>query len=551
MTAIAADLSREQAAFNTGWSANVLTLTDQFVGATRPVLLTLLGAVSLVLLIACANVANLMLVRAAGRRREFAVRAALGANRGRLVRERLTESLVLALVGGVGGVVLAAWGVDLLIATGPNQVPRLGQISLDGRVLTVTALVTLTVGVLFGLTGAWGSGGPQMAADLHGAGRRTTAGSGAARLRGGLVMAQVTLAVVLLVGAGLLVRSLQRLTAVDPGFDPRGLLTAAVDLPQATYPDQPKRIRFFSELLRQSRSMPGVESASMIDFLPLTGQGSATSFSVVGQPAAAVGQEPVADIRVIDPEYFRAMKIPIVSGRAPAERDAAGQPPVVVINQTMARQLWPGSDPVGQRVKVNMWNPDEAVEVVGVAADVMNDGLDADRRSMIYYPLGQAPARSMSLLLKTSGDSLALAAPVRAAVQGLDRDLPVGQVSTMDDQLAVALAAVGIYGVLSYSVGQRTQEIGVRMALGAGFADILRLVLGQGALLVGAGGLAGLIGALALSKVLRGLLFGITASDPWTYLGVALLLTLVALGAMLLPARRAAGVDPVVALRQE
>jgi len=317
--------------------------------------------------------------------------------------------------------------------------------------------------------------------------------------------------------------------------------------------------------------MPGTEAAGLIDFLPLGGPGSATSFKVVGRPPAAVGQEPVADIRVVDPEYFHTLRIPIRAGRSPLPQDGAGQPPVVIVNETLARQLWPGADPIGQRIQVDMWDPDAKVEIVGVAGDVLNAGLDQDRRPMIYYPAEQAPLGSPHLLIRTHGDPLAMAGMVRSAVHDIDHDLPVGEVSTMENYLlvsisdrrfpmfvlslfaalAVALAAVGIYGVLSYSVGQRTQEIGVRMALGARLADILSLVMGQGAVLVGIGAVVGLAGALALSRVVRGLLFGVTASDPLTYVGVALLLFAVALVAMLLPARRAAAVDPVVALRQE
>jgi putative ABC transport system permease protein len=425
--------------------------------------------------------------------------------------------------------------------------------------------------VVFGLTGAWGSGNGGTAADLHGAGRRTTSGAAASRLRGALVVAQVSLAVVLLVGAGLLVRSLQRLTAVDPGFDPTGVLTVAVDLPQATYPDPARQAAFNRDLLRRARALAGAESAALIDFLPLGGPGSATSFSVVGRPPAAAGQEPVADIRVADPDYFHTMRIPIRRGRAPTVQDAAGQPPVVIVNETLAQHLWPGADPVGQRIQIEMWDPDAKVEIVGVAGDVLSAGLDQERRPMIYFPAEQAPLGSPHLLIRTQGDPLALAGQVRSAVHDIDHDLPIGEVSTMENYLlvsisdrrfpmfvlslfaalAVALAAVGIYGVLSYGVGQRTQEIGVRMALGARLGDILALVIGQGAMLVGIGAIAGLAGALALSKVLHGLLFEVTASDPLTYVGVALLLFAVALAAMLLPARRAATVDPVVALKAD
>jgi putative ABC transport system permease protein len=571
MTSIAADLAREHVDFNTGWGANVVTLTDQVVGRARPVLLTLLGAVSLVLLIACANVANLMLARTAARRRELAVRAALGASPRRLAREVLTESVVLAAIGGAAGVVLAVWGVELLVTAAPAEVPRLAQIGVDGRVLAVTAAVTLLVGILFGSPGALGRGSDELAEDLHGAGRRATVGAEARRLRGALVVAQVSLSMVLLVGAGLLIRSLQRLTAVDPGFDASQLLTVAVDLPAATYPDDPRRSAFYTELLRRARAMPGVQSAAMIDFLPLAGPGSATSFTVVGRPALAPGQVPVADIRVVDPQYFQTMRIPLRGGRIPDERDRVSAPPVVVINETMARSLWPGEDPVGRRVKVNMWDPDAETEVIGVVGDVRQDRLDGDRRAMIYYPAAQAPTISMNLVLRTAGPPLDLAAPMRAAVREIDSDQPVGQVTTMQSivrlsiadrrfpmfllslfaGLAVTLAAVGIYGVLSYSVGLRSQEIGVRMALGARVTDILGMVLKQGGILVAVGGAVGLGSALALSRVLRGLLFGITPADPGTYLAVCLVLALVALGAMALPARRAAAVDPMRALKSE
>lgn len=571
MTSIAADLAREHVDFNTGWGASVVTLTDQFVGGARPVLFTLLGAVTLVLLIACANVANLMLARTAARRREFAVRAALGASPRRLARQLLTESVLLAMIGGAAGLVLAVWGVNLLVATAPAEVPRLAEIGIDGRVLAVTLAVTLLTGVLFGSPGALGRGADELAPSLHGASHRTTSGADAKRLRGALVVAQVSLSMVLLVGAGLLIRSLQRLTAVDPGFDPAQVLTVGIDLPAATYADAPRRSAFYAELLRRARAMPGVQSAAMIDFLPLGGPGSATSFTVVGRPAPAPGQVPVADIRVADPQYFRAMRIPLRAGRIPDQRDAPSAPPVVVINETMARSLWPGEDPVGRRVKVNMWDPDAEAEVIGVAADVRQDRLDGDQRAMIYYPSAQAPTIGMNLVIRTAGPPLELAAPMRAAVRDIDVDLPVGQVTTMASLvrssiadrrfpmflltlfalLAVGLAAVGIYGVLSYTVGLRTQEIGVRMALGARTADILGLVLRQGGILVAIGGVAGLGAALALSRVLRGLLYGITSADPATYLAVTLLLALVALGAMALPARRAAGVDPVKALKSE
>jgi predicted permease len=570
MAGLAGQLEQEHPEFDTGWGVNVVSLTEQVVGSARTILLVLLGAVSLVLLIACANVANLAVGRALGRRREVAVRAALGASRWRLIRQRLLESTILALVGGLAGTLLAVWVVDLLVAIHPAGVPRLAEIGVDTRVLAVTVLVSLVVGVGFGLVGALGDrAGP--AATLRGAMGRATAGRAALRVRGGLVVTQVALALMLLVGAGLLVRSIQKLTAVDPGFDPAHLLTVDLTLPAGTYPERAQQIAFFDRLLDRVRALPGVQGAGAVTFLPLMAQGAATSFTVVGRPAPAPGQAPVAEIRSADPDYFRTMRIPLIRGRTPTAADGPTAPPVVVINQTMAREYWPGEDPVGRRVQVSWTHPNVEEEIVGVVGDVRGASLDAPIRPRIYYPQAQEPSGSLWIVIRHTGSAGTLTAALRGAVRDIDRNVPVQDVTTMYTHLAqsmadrrypmllltafaalaLVLAAVGLYGVLAYVVGQRTQEIGVRLALGARPAEVLGLVVTQGMRLVGVGIALGLAGALLATRAVQSLLYGITPTDPVTLAVTGLGLVCVALVAMVVPARRAAKVDPMEALRYE
>jgi putative ABC transport system permease protein len=569
MITIARGLESEFPDFDTGWSTTVVPLTEQVVGGARQMLLVLLGAVALVLLIACANVANLTLVRATGRARETAVRVALGAPRGRLVRQWLLESLVLAALGGAAGLLLGVWGVDLLKALAPSDVPRLTEIRLDGGVLVVTALVVLIVGVLAGLPAAVGIRSRHSA--LAEATQRTTAGGASQRWRQGLVVVQLALALMLLAGAGLMVRSLSRLLAVNPGFDPAGVLTVELSLPSALYEDGPRRNAFFDRVLEQVRGMPGVTTAGVVSALPLTGLASATSFRVVGRPEPAAGQWPVADIRSADEGYFPALGIPLKRGRLPAPADAPSSPPVVVINETMARQLWPDGDPIGARVRVNWNDPEMEPEVVGVVGDVRHTGLDGDVRPMIYYPRWQSPSGYMVLVVRSVTDPLALAASIRGVVRQLDPALPMGDIAPMHEYvsrsvadrrypmlllglfggLAVTLAAIGLYGVVAHGVGLRSREFGVRIALGASPGDLARLVLsGAGALAVG-GVVLGTAGALASTRVLTHLLYGVAPSDPGTLVAAAVLLALVVLFAAWLPARRAARVDPMTALRSE
>jgi predicted permease len=571
LSGIAHTLEQEYPGFNTGWTVNLVSLADQVVGSARRTLLMLMGAVALVLFIACANVANLLLGRAVGRQREIAVRTALGASRWRVTRQGLVESVLLSLAGGVAGALLAVWGVGLLVAARPSAVPRLAEVGVDVRVLAATTAVSLLVGFACGLATALGDATRAVASMLRSAGTRATAARAALRFRSGLVAGQVSLALVLLAGAGLLVRSLQKLEAVDPGFDPANLLTVSLDLPAGTYPGPARQVAFYSQLLERVRGLPGVAAVGAVSVLPLTGQNSATAFSIVGRPAPAPGQGPVADIRVADPDYFHAMRIPLRRGRTPTAADRPGSPSVIVVNEKLVRQIWPGEDPIGRRVKVNWIESSPEAEVIGVVGDVHGAGLDGDIRPTIYYPQAQRPAGSMWLVIRHAGDPVTLTTAVRAAVRQLDRNLPVPNgltmyarlVRSMSDRrypmlvlsifagLAVLLSTVGLYGVLAYAVSQRTAEIGIRVALGAQVRDVVGLVVTQGLRVVGLGVAIGLAGAVATTRVLRSLLYGVAATDPATLLAVSLGLVAIAALAAYVPARRATKVDPMVALRCE
>jgi putative ABC transport system permease protein len=571
MDVITSGLEREHPDFDTGWSANVVTLTDQMVGSARRTLLVVLAAVAILLLIACANVGNLMLVRADGRRREFAVRTALGAPRWRLGRQWLAESVVVATVGGAIGLLLAKWGVDLLVIAAPIGIPRLAEIALDGRVIVVTAAVTLAVGIAAGLPAALGVASSGLAGGLRGESTRTTTDAGSRRFRDGLVVAQLSLALVLLAGAGLMVRSLHRLAGVNPGFDPADLLTLSVDLPPAIYPDSVSRAAFFRQLVERVRGLPGVSAAGAASLLPLTPQNSATRFTIVGRPAPEPGHWTSADIRIVDSGYFAALRIPLERGRSLTGADRTGAPPVVLINETMARQFWPHEDPIGQRLQINWAHPDVHPEIVGVVGDVHASTLDGDLRPTIYYPQAQEPNGSMMLVARGAGGAAGLADALRAAVRELDHNLPVGSVVTMSSRLvqsmadrrypmlllavfavlAVVLAAIGIYGVLSYAVNQRRREFGVRIALGAQGADVLRMVIGGGMRLTLTGVAIGAIGATLGARALGRLLYDVRPTDPVTFAAVAGVLALVALAAICLPALRATRVDPITVLRSE
>ncbi|HEV3469187.1 MAG TPA: ABC transporter permease [Pyrinomonadaceae bacterium] len=569
LAGIAARLEQTFAATNVGHQIVIVPLHEQLVGDVRPALLVLLGAVGLVLLIACANLANLLLARAEARRKEVAVRAALGASRWRIVRQLLAESVLLSAAGGAAGLLLAVWGVDLLISLDPAGVRRVGEVSLDAGVLAFTVALSLATGVVFGLAPALQASKTDFVETLKEGGRSSSGGRRRSRLRSTLVASEVALTLVLLVGAGLLVKSFARLLEVDPGLDPRGVLTLDVSLPPAKYPERQQIAAFYEQLLAEVAALPGVEKAGAVNVLPLGGNDTSNFVQIEGRPPLPSGQALRAGRRNVGADYFGALRIPLKGGRAFAPSDSAEAPPVVVINEAMARAFFAGEDPIGRRIRTGDRSP--WVTVVGVVGDVRHRGLDVETRPEMFFPHAQSPSREMTLAVRTAGDPVALVGPVRERVRAVDRDQPVGNVKTMEAWLAesvasrrfsvlllaafalvaAVLAALGIYGVVSYGVAQRTHELGLRIALGARRADVLRLVIRQGMKMTLVGAAVGLAASLALTRVMSGLLYGVSATDPSVYAAVSLLVAAVAFLACYVPARRATRVDPMEALRHE
>jgi putative ABC transport system permease protein len=571
MQRVAGEMTTRFPDFNTGWTARVVPLREQLTGDVRPALFVLLGAVAFVLLIACANVANLLLARATGRQRELAVRAALGAGRGRLIGQMFAESIVLAGAGGVAGLLLAWWALHFLRSVAAARLPiqRLEVVGLDPWVLLFTLGASILSGLAFGVAPALTAAGTSLGTALKEGGRTGSAARGS-RTRNAFVIVEVALALVLLVGAGLLVRSFMRLLNVDPGFDTSRTVTMRVNLPASRYGEEGRTAQFFDRLFEKVNAVPAVQSAGAISFLPLTGLGSATSMEIVGKPRPPLGQEPVTDVRVIAHNYLQAMGVPLLRGRLFHEQDAADAKNRIIINETMAGRHWPGEDPIGRRVKIS-WNDDREDEVIGVVGDVKHDGLGVEPRAMIYWPYRRNPYGSMTIAVRASADPRTIVNSVVGIIRQQDPALAVADIRTMDEVVAesvaqqrltmlllavfagaaLLLAAVGIYGVIAYAVTQRTQEIGIRMALGAQRHDVVRMVVGQAAFLAAAGIAIGAAGALVLTRFMKGLLFEVEASDPMTFLVVAATLGIVALVASYIPSMRAARVDPVIALRAE
>ncbi len=552
------------------FSFNILPVNDFVVGDMRPALLALLVAVTLVLLIAAVNVANLTLVRASARVKEISIRTALGAGRARIIRQLLTESLLLALLGGALGTLGAMWGVDLLVKLAPEDIPRLEQIGVDARVLGWTTLISLLTGVVCGLGPAWQSARLNLNETLKEGVRSATESAGWRRWRSSLVVAELALAVLLLVGAGLLVKSLWRLQQVDSGVNPERVLAAYFELPGKRYAQPHQLTDFYARVLEKAQALPGVRVAALSNSLPPDLTEFSDVFRIEGRPDAPGKPPRLAYMIRVNPGYFRALGVALRGGRYFSAADTAEAPHVALISETLQRRYFPGEDPIGKRINTGseeqpVWN-----EVVGVVGDVKYNGLADETQPALYQPLAQAQSPGVALILKTeTADPLTLAPAVRNVLKSVDNEVPLWLVATLEQRLALAtalprfrttlialfaalaliLACIGIYGVISYSVAQRTHEIGIRVALGARATDVLRLVVQQGLTLTLAGVGCGLLASLALTRLMRNLLFGVNPTDPLTFASVALLLTFVALLAALVPARRATKVDPMVALR--
>ncbi len=572
LTAIARGLEREYPETNTGWGVELVALQEQMVGPIRPALLTFMGAVALVLLIACANVANLMLARVAARGREVTIRAALGASRRRLARQILTESVVLALLGCGVGLILAQWGVQALRTLEPGTIPRMHEIDLNLTALAFALGLSIATGLLFGLVPAIRALGRDLQAGLKEGSRGVSGGTGLRSTRGVLVLAEVALAFMLLIGATLLLRSFDRLQRVDPGFTGEGVFSATVGLPRAKYPEPAALVAFSDQLLARVRALPGVRAAALASDPPIGGSLPYWSLSIAGvdQPAPGVVQD--AAVFMTSPDYFETVGVPIVEGAVYGSTDRLEGARVAVVSQTLARRYWPGRSAVGGRITLG--DPADSagwMTVVGVVGDVRSEELGAPAYPQLYLPMSQAPVRSLVIVARAAGDPLDLAPAVRQALAELDPELPLSDIATLDQRIAgtlarprinatlltgfaltaLLLAAIGIYGVIAYGVVQRTRELGIRMALGAGADNVLRLVIRQGMVPVIAGVILGLAGALAGTRLLRGLLFGVGATDPIAFLTVTVFLLGTALAASWVPARRAARSDPMLALRNE
>jgi putative ABC transport system permease protein len=574
MNTIAGRLEQQYPKTNTGWRVVLIPLASDVVRQYRPALLLLLAAVGFLLLIACANVANLMLARAASRRRELAIRATLGAGRLRVVRQLITESLMLGVLGGALGVVFAVWGVGLLPKLFPPEftrfIPGADRMAVDLRALGFTFLLSLLTGTVFGLAPALRVSKLDLNETLKEGATQSGTGAGHHRLRNALVIAEISLALVLLIGTGLMAKSFVHLVEMNPGFRTDHVLTMELALPAAKYKEDQKAAAFYQQLLERIRALPGVQSAGATSNLPLSGTNQTDGILIEGRPAPPPGQINEVNYRVITPDYFQTIGVPVLAGRSVAEQDAATAPPVIILNQAATQRYWPGDDPVGKRIRFGDGPTQPWITVIGVVANMRND-LSETPKAEIYVPFTQADSHFMVLTVRTAGDPLSIASAVRGEIAGLDRDQPVAHIQSYDEVrwqslfttripavllgvfaiAALLLAGVGVYGVMAYVVSQQTHEIGIRVALGAQRGDVMKLVIGQGLRLSGIGLAIGLAGSLALTRVMASLLFGVSATDPATFVSITLLLAGVALLACYVPARRAMRVDPMVALRYE
>jgi predicted permease len=563
---------------DTGWGATLHSMRDETVGDVRPALLMMLGAVAFVLLIACANVANLILARTFARRKEIAIRSALGASRRQIVQQLLGEALIISLSGGVLGLVAAHYGIELLTKLFADKLPRMGEIGLNGSVLAFTFALSIATGILSGLLPAWSMTKGDVNEALKKGPGRTDAEGGTGKTRSALVVVEVALSLVLLIGAGLMLRSLWKLQRIDPGFDQHNVLTMSVMVNKKQFTEPSQEAQFFDAVLERVRALPGVVAAGAIDNLPLEG-GSNQPVAIEGHAAAALSEQPEVSVRVVTPGYFQAMRIPLLQGREIGASDTADAAPVVVISESMARQFWPNSSPIGHHLKLSFY-PDKDREIVGVVGDVKQQGLDATSGiSTLYWPAAQTSATTMgpwraqplSLVVRTTTPPLTLAAAVTGAVHEVNKDVPVNNVMTLEDfvgdtltqhsfnmqllaifgSLALVLCAIGIYSVLAYSVRRGMREIGLRIAFGATLRDVARHVIVEGMKPTVAGICIGLIAAFALGRIVTSMIYGVSSRDLATFVAVTMLLIVVSFGASLIPALRATRVDPLAVLREE
>jgi putative ABC transport system permease protein len=570
MNTISSRLAQEYPNDDAGWGAMVVPLHQDLVGDVRPALLVLLGAVGFVLLIACANVANLVLEKIIARRKEIAIRTALGAGQGRVLRQILSESSLLAVTGGALGLLFAHFGVTLIVTFLAHRLPRASEIGMDGWALAFTLIISLLTGIAAGLAPAWHLTKIDLNQVLREGLGRADSDSGGSPTRRLLVVSEVALSLVLLIGAGLLIRTLWALRNANPGFDPHNVLTLSLAIPRAKYPQPAQRIRFFDQLLKQVRALPGVESAGAIDDLPLSGNGSNWPIAIEGRPAGKLAEQPEVDTCMVSPGYFRTMRVPLLRGWFFKESDRPGTQPVILISEAMAKQFWPNESPLGRHL-TTAFDPGASLKVVGVVGNVKDRGLARlSPVATMYIPIFQFSGPFVSLVVRTAVKPTSMISSVTSTVHQMLPDQPL-RVMSMDQVLndslsqqrfsmmllaafaglALVLAAIGVYGVIAYSVSERTHEIGVRVALGAQRTDILKQVVGEGMLLVLIGIGIGIAAALGLTHVLASMLYGVHPADPMTFTGVSLILTGVALLASYIPARRATKADPLVALRYE
>ncbi|HST21787.1 MAG TPA: ABC transporter permease [Blastocatellia bacterium] len=569
MDAVSLRLAEQYPLSNEGLFAHVVPVSEGVVGNVRPALLVLFGAVGFVLLIACANVANLMLARAASRQKEIAIRTALGASRSRIVRQMLTESMLLSVLGGILGFLVALWAVDFLVALSPADIHYASRPGLDGFVLGFTLVVALLTGLLFGLVPALQASKPDLNSSLKEGSRGSTEGFSRHRFRSLLVVSEIAVALILLVGAGLMIKSFYRLQSIDPGFNSKNVVAVQLWLPDSKYANQQQRATFFQELLERAGNLPGVESVGAVSHLPLGGDDASFTPTIEGRTEKADWTE----IRATTNDYFRVMNIPVLRGRAFANQDSEQATKTIIISEAMARRDWPGEDALGKRLSFNKDSNGQSVwrEVVGIVGNIRHFSLEQEPIPQMYLPYQQITTPFMSFVTRTNLTPGTMVAALRNEVLAMDKDQPVYNIRTMEQLVsssvskprftmlllaifagvALLLAAVGIYGVMSYSVTERTHEIGIRMALGAKQSDVLKLVVGQGFRLAMIGVAVGLVGAFLLTRIMTSLLFGVSATDPLTFAVISFILTGVALGACFVPARRATRVDPMVALHYE